>query len=465
MFYIFSIIALACYLVLCQSRLHCPKLLKSIIQIIPTILQLDENSCESDGLAITGAGLVRQSTAALGPSDTAVVTSEMSFECIAACFTSDMRYIALCQLWLLFTGLLLPIFRNILTMRIGANLWDLDELPNAGEGSTAQQNAVLDGPVTTVLTSKMNSKRVAACLAQHGCNDITASLDLRYCRLHPFARGGLGTVYQGALKDGRPIAIKCIESFDGCGINPPEHGKNIKRAAREIYTWSRCNHQGVLPMLGFVQFRGHIALVTPWMRAGTLSQHISHGLFKLPPLRTCIQLATALEYLHTNGIVHGDIKPDNILVTDQGQVQLADFGSAISTLATTLDFTQTNSFHFTMRFAAPEVLKGDNRTFTKESDVYALGMTMLNIVTGQTPFADKWEVAVIREVVYEKGQPPQPDFGDHLRGNGSKVKMWNLLRWCFAYEPKDRPKLGQVKEALIEIEMLDDRIRGELGSA
>ncbi|CAE6523190.1 unnamed protein product [Rhizoctonia solani] len=215
-------------------------------------------------------------------------------------------------------------------------------------------------------------------------------------------------------------------------------------------------------MLGFARFRGQIALVTPWMGAGSLNQHISRGML-LPPLQTCIQLATAVEYLHTHGIVHGDIKPDNVLVTEQGQVQLADFGSAISTLATALNFTTTNSFNFTTRFAAPEVLNGESRTFTKESDVYALGMTMFNVMADQPPFADMSAAAVIVEIIFRKGQPPRPDFGNKLQGDVAKDKIWDLLRGCFAYDPESRPKVGQVKEALIEVERLEGTLGGEVG--
>ncbi|CAE7117244.1 unnamed protein product [Rhizoctonia solani] len=195
----------------------------------------------------------------------------------------------------------------------------------------------------------------------------------------------------------------------------------------------------------------------------------------------CIQLAIAVEYLHANEIVHGDIKPvipihlaptfvvaetrsqDNVLVTDRGQVQLADFGSAVSTLATTLNFTQTNSFHFTTRFAAPEVLKEDNRTFTKEGDIYALGMTMYSVLTGQIPFADKWEASVIIEVVYKKGQPPRPDFARSLQADAAKAKMWDLLQRCFAYEPADRPTAVKVKEDLLEVGRLNGVRDSELG--
>ncbi|CAE6449577.1 unnamed protein product [Rhizoctonia solani] len=351
-----------------------------------------------------------------------------------------------------FPKFMLSVFRKILTvLSLGTIIWEPNELANAEEGLVLQSMIGLDRLGTT-LTSKMNSECVMTHLIQHGCTDITANLDLENCNTHPSVRGGLGAVYRGVLRDGQPIAIKCIESFNFQGTDDPEYGKNLKRAAREIYTWSRCDHQGVLPMLGFARFRGQIALITPWRQAGSLKQNIARS--SLPPLQTCIQLAVAVEYLHTNGIVHGDIKPDNVLVTDQDRVQLADFGSAISILATTLNFTRTNSFNFTTRFAAPEVLNEESRTFTKESDVYALGMTMLYVMTGQAPFANKREVSVIIEVVLKKRQPPQPDFGDRFQGDVAKIKMWDLLKWCFAYEPEDRPQASQIKEALLEIERL-----------
>ncbi|CUA68849.1 protein tyrosine kinase, putative [Rhizoctonia solani] len=348
-------------------------------------------------------------------------------------------------------------FQIILAMLpVGTFVWEPDGLSNAEEGLVPRSMTNLDRLGTALITSEMNSECVMAYLVQHGCNNITDDLDLQNCNNYPLMRGGFGTVYQGMLKDGQLVAIKCIESSIIHDTNVPEYGKDLKRAAREIYTWSRCNHQGVLPMLGFARFRGQIALITPWRQAGSLKQNIIRG--SLLPLQACIQLATAVEYLHLNGIVHGDIKPDNALVTDQGQVQLADFGSAISILATALNFTRTGSFNFTTRFAAPEVLKEESRTFTKESDVYSLGMTMLYVVTGQVPFADKREVSVIIEVVFKKGKPSQPDFDDNLWGDVAKIRMWDLLRWCFAYEPKDRPKASQIKEALIEIERLNSTI-------
>lgn len=130
-------------------------------------------------------------------------------------------------------------------------------------------------------------------LTNHGCEDITSNLDPHDCTLHPVARGGYGAVYLGRLLDGRPVAIKCIDALsnlDGSEdankntkvipfVHPPSsvftNQYCQKRAARELYTWSKCDHPGVLKLFGFARFRGQVALISPWMTHGSLSIYIT----------------------------------------------------------------------------------------------------------------------------------------------------------------------------------------------
>ncbi|KAJ1309508.1 hypothetical protein OPQ81_006283 [Rhizoctonia solani] len=377
-------------------------------------------------------------------------------------------FLALGQLWLracVSASLRLTFQNFLIILRTGLNavVWRLDEYLDSEKDLVSKHIITRNQPWsdTTLLTSEMQSDCIAACLAQHGCKDITDRVNMRQNDRHVFTRGGFGTIYRGVLDDGQSVAIKCIESFDD--HEDPEHGKNMKRAAREIYVWSHCNHQGILPVLGFARYQGQMALIAPWRDAGPLKQHILRGSLRAP-LRTCIQLVVAVEYLHMNGIVHGDIKPDNDLITDQGEAQLADFGSATLTRTNALNFTNTNSFNFTIRFAAPEVLGEESRASTKESDIYALGMVRANIMSGQLPFSDKPAPSFINAVIIMKEQPPRPNFDKTLHGDVAKDEIWNLLRRCLTHAPKGRPKVEEVKGALIKIVKLNDRPRGEVDS-
>ncbi|KDN41734.1 hypothetical protein RSAG8_07265, partial [Rhizoctonia solani AG-8 WAC10335] len=113
-------------------------------------------------------------------------------------------------------------------LRISTNVWEPDELRDVEEGLVLQSATGPNQSGTNLITSKMNSESIAACLVQYGCTDITANLELQCCHILPFARGGFGAVYWGVLKDGQPIAIKCVESFNGNEVNVSEHGKNLK---------------------------------------------------------------------------------------------------------------------------------------------------------------------------------------------------------------------------------------------
>ncbi|KEP48597.1 tyrosine kinase domain protein [Rhizoctonia solani 123E] len=132
-----------------------------------------------------------------------------------------------------------------------------------------------------------NLKYIVTCLVWHGCHHITDSMHPRHCP-HPYARGGFGTIYRGMLQSGLHVAIKCIESHNDDKFL--EQSKGLRRAAREIYVWSRCSHKGILPMLGFIRLKGQIALITPWMESGSLQRHIVRGLLNTP-------LCTVLGYI------------------------------------------------------------------------------------------------------------------------------------------------------------------------
>ncbi|CAE7148696.1 unnamed protein product [Rhizoctonia solani] len=232
------------------------------------------------------------------------------------------------------------------------------------------------------------------------------------------------------MRNGQLVAIKCIEMFGNWGTWRP-HGKHWKHAAHELYAWSKCDHPGVLKALGFALIEGFILLVSPWMRNGPLSNY------------SCLEIAHTLEYIHHKGIVHGDLKAENVLVSDTGHTQLVDFGSATLTNYLSLCFTQTSRTHgLSLRFAAPEILDGEPHTI--ESDVYALGM---QILTGELPYAGMSDQAAVASV-FRQLNPPRPVFNGVISNQRANDKLWGLLLRCWNHDPESRPTAAEV---LIEI--------------
>ncbi|CAE6418247.1 unnamed protein product [Rhizoctonia solani] len=310
-----------------------------------------------------------------------------------------------------------------------------------------------EDPMQELITSTMSLDEIVTCLLEHGCRDVTQELELKSCDQHPLTRGGYGIIYQGAFYNGTAVALKCIEAL------PAGHWgewqlteKSLKHTAYELYAWTKCDHPGILKVIGFVRIGGHILLVSPWMKNGSLMEYISQcpGVDRL---WLSIELVTAIEYLHLQGIVHGDIKPNNIVVSDDGRVQLTDFGSAVFLRFSSLCFTQTVHIKGTLRYMAPELLIGARDHCSIQTDVYALGITILYIMSGELPYADKSDFQVWAEVVMKKSLPTRPNFCEYsgVRSEDADEKLWGLLVRCWSHIPDDRPTAAEVKHVLMEV--------------
>ncbi|KAH7334638.1 kinase-like domain-containing protein [Rhizoctonia solani] len=294
----------------------------------------------------------------------------------------------------------------------------------------------------------MSIDDVVDCLIRNNCKDITSNLDLKGCSSDVYIRGGSGVVHKGSLRDGKIVAIKCVEVSGDWG-NWKLRKKSIKHTVQELYAWSKCDHPGILKFLGFAKFGGHILLISPWMKNGSLMHYI--GEHSQPDrLELGVELASALTYLHSMGIVHGDIKVDNVVISDDGHVQLEDFGSAILLKYSSISFTETG-FKGTLRFMAPELLTGKNEKPTFKSDVYAFGMTLFQIVSGKAPYADQSDHTVPYQILVEKNIPDRPNLSRVLASLAAENDLWCLLTWCWNHNPEERPAATEVEEALVEI--------------
>ncbi|QRV90158.1 Tyrosine kinase specific for activated [Ceratobasidium sp. AG-Ba] len=282
---------------------------------------------------------------------------------------------------------------------------------------------------------------IAGHLTARGCKNLTSKLNSLSITSRPIASGGFGDVYQGELLDGTRVAIKTLRlpaSYD-----PEESvGKLLKRAARELYVWSKCQHINVLPLLGLVEFNSQLRMVSLWIDNGNLPSYIARH-SDLDRHALSIQVCEGLVYLHNIGIVHGDLKGSNVLVSDEGIPMINDFGNAVhhGTLMIA-DTTQKN--WNTPQWTAPEVMDERQTGNTREADVYSLGMTILETITGKTPYHEKKSIHAIylaKAVTKEVSAQPEEYIPSSTQYGRS---LWSLLNHCWAYEPNHRPNASGV---------------------
>ncbi|KAI0077952.1 kinase-like protein [Panus rudis PR-1116 ss-1] len=254
---------------------------------------------------------------------------------------------------------------------------------------------------------------------------------------NPFNGGGFADVFRAEYDD-QPVVLK-LRVFTS---RPDDN----KRAFEVSLVWQRLSHRYILPFLGVERnvFYPHYAIMSPWAENGNIVEYIAllRKRKERPPISEWMsQIASGLEYLHDECIVHGDLRGANILINEDLEVQLADFG--LSRIAQNNSYESLGSRQGgTVRWMPPEVLKGAASTFA--SDVYSFGCTWLEIVTGKPPFARiKHQYQVMEQVM--RGIPPPWDFAD----DGPVSRRWRFIRSCWNIDPASRPRAAKLtKECL-----------------
>ncbi|CAE6460181.1 unnamed protein product, partial [Rhizoctonia solani] len=256
--------------------------------------------------------------------------------------------------------------------------------------------------------------------------------------------GSFGDIWLGRLDNGTQVAIKVWRSstIEQCDY------KILKRATREVHLWSRLKHKNIHQLMGVIMFKDHyLGMVSEWIESGNLHEYMRRK-SDIDYYQMSVQVASGLAYMHQCDAIHGDLKAANVLVSPDGAARLSDFG--LSSMAEAgLAFSETtNTQARSMRWAAPELLKEGSRS-SKPADVYALGMTVLEIFTGEVPYPQcRMDIQVMYKLQHGT-LPTRPveKFKDDIRGN----RMWKLLVSCWNGEPDARPTAEQALESLNDI--------------
>ncbi|HEU4323825.1 MAG TPA: protein kinase, partial [Roseiflexaceae bacterium] len=225
------------------------------------------------------------------------------------------------------------------------------------------------------------------------------TLNQRYELERKIGEGGMARVYRGRdLRLNRPIAVKVLHPHYSADSN------FLARFHHEAQAAANLRHSNVVDVYDVGQDGDIHYIVMEFVDGQDLKALI---LQEGPlPIEQAVLIARAvaegLDAAHRVGLIHRDIKPQNIIVGADGQVKITDFGIAKSGLSTSA--TETGVIFGTADYLSPEQARG--QTATAQSDVYALGVTLFEMLTGRLPFGGESSIAVAMQHVSEEPPPP-----------------------------------------------------------
>ncbi|MGN6130841.1 MAG: serine/threonine-protein kinase, partial [Nocardioidaceae bacterium] len=223
----------------------------------------------------------------------------------------------------------------------------------------------------------------------------------RYHVERAIGHGGMGTVWLCAdALLGRDVAVKQV------GLLPGESATDSARALREARSSAHLNHRNVVSVFDIVEDGGAIWMVMEYVPSRTLGQLV-HDDGPLSPAEVAelgAQVADGLAAAHAAGIVHRDVKPDNVLVTEDGIAKIGDFG--IARRQSDQPLTQSGLVTGTPAYFAPELAEGGEPS--PATDVWALGATLYTAVEGEPPFPRRSNpVAMLRTIATQSPARPR----------------------------------------------------------
>lgn len=211
-------------------------------------------------------------------------------------------------------------------------------------------------------------------------------------------KGGMALVFRATdMRTGHDVAVKILR---------PEFNNDqefLDRFQREALAASKMSHHNIVNLLDVGNEDNYHYLVLEYMRGRTLKAVISDK-GKLPEsiaAQIAIRILSALQHAHSNGIIHRDIKPGNVLVNAEGHIKVADFG--IARVAGSNTLSKNDSVIGSAHYFSPEQARGEDVTVA--SDIYSVGVVMYEMLTGRVPFDGDTPVAVALQHISALPQP------------------------------------------------------------
>ena len=271
-------------------------------------------------------------------------------------------------------------------------------------------------------------------------------LNQRYELAEKIGDGGMATVYRGRdVRLNRVVAIKILHPHHATDLN------FLQRFSHEAQAAANLRHPSIVDIYDVGQEERQHFIVMEFVDGSDLKSMILR--YKQLPVQQVLQITSAiadgLDAAHQLGMVHRDVKPQNIMVAHDGTAKITDFGIAKSGLSTAQ--TETGVTFGTADYISPEQARG--QPATAQSDIYALAVTIYEALTGQLPFTGDSAVAVALQHVGSKPPPIR------RHNPGVSTALEQLIMRALAKNPSERPatakEFGQLLRAQEETEVRD----------
>ena len=275
----------------------------------------------------------------------------------------------------------------------------------------------------------------------------------RYLTLSRVGVGGMGVVYRAHDTElNRTVALKVL---------PPhlcQHPEYLKRFRTEARAQARLNSPYVITLYELMEHPVGEILVLEYVEGETLEKRLRHyGPLSVPEAaRVFEQTLRGVQHIHRAGVVHRDLKPSNIFITRDNQIKLMDFG--IARLLDNPDPSQKGTMVGTLLYISPEQING--RETDWRSDVYTLGISLFETVTGRLPFERHSDYALMHAHVQEN--PPSPkEFQRRL-----PRELESVILKAIAKDPERRyQSAAEFRDALLGLRLIERRQSGTSDSA
>ncbi|KAJ7851493.1 kinase-like domain-containing protein [Mycena olivaceomarginata] len=266
----------------------------------------------------------------------------------------------------------------------------------------------------------------------------------------PVNGGGFADVYKGSHKE-KPVALKVLRIY----VTGAVLTKIQRSFYNEAFIWRQLNHPNVLSFLGISQtlFAGRPCMISPWMQNGTLLEYLeAHPSANRKKL--LFQVTSGLLYLHERNpaIVHGDLRGANVLVTEQGEACVADFGLALLAESLAAMTFSSSKAPGNPRWLPPELLRPGSAEYRRNPavDAYSFAGLCYEVYTGNSPYHEQRNDFVVLLEVLNGVRPERPPANTTQEELPDAV--WDCMTQCWSDEPTSRPSTSDLVSVFREAE-------------